>query len=129
MEAINQAREIAEEILEMTKSFVITGDKSQQEEDVEVFLALLEDREPLIDELSDIRQQLDDDELASPEFAEVVKILNQVTELNKKHMEEMENMRQSVQGSYKEIKQGQRIHAGYNPLPGNEVSSKFDIKK
>jgi hypothetical protein len=83
----------------------------------------------LVDELSDLRQQIDDDEASSPEFFEIKKIISKITLLDKKHVEFMEKMRKDVQNSYKEIKQGQRIHKGYNPLPGDEVASKFDIKQ
>jgi len=129
MEAIKQAKEVAEQILQMTKTLVLTGAKNQEEAEVEAYFILMDEREPLVDELSDLREQIDDEEKKSNEFAEVVKIISEITELDKKNVKLMEQMRKSVQSSYKEVKQGQRINEGYNPLPGNEVSSTINIKQ
>ena len=129
MEAIKQAEEIARQILEMTNALTLTGEKENEETEIEAYSLLMDEREPLVDELTDLRHQIDDDEAASPEFAQVLKIIAQITDLDKKHSESMNLMRDSVQSSYKEVKQGQRINEGYNPLPGNEVSSTINIKQ
>jgi hypothetical protein len=89
----------------------------------------MSEREPLIDELSDLRQQLDGDELASTEFSQITKIITEITTLDKRNLESMERIRKSVQASFKEVKQGQKIHAGYNPIQGDEVSSTINIKQ
>lgn len=128
MEPLKQAAEIAAQILEKTKALVLTGAKEQEETEVEAYVALLEEREPLIDELTDLRQQIDENELSSAEFEKIKKIIAQIADLDKKHVAIIEHLHKGAQASYKEVKQGQRIHAGYNPLPGNEVSSRVDIK-
>jgi len=113
----------------MTKSLILSGKKEVESEEIEAYELLLEEREPLIDELSDLRQQLDSEEASSPEFEQIKKIISEITEIDKKHIEIMKRIQKGVQASYKEIKQGQRIHKGYSPLPGNEVSSKIDMKQ
>jgi len=128
MEALQQARELSGQILEMTASLVLTGAKEFEEAEVEAYLLLLDEREPLVDELTDLKNQLGSSELSSAEFEEIKKIISEITEIDKKHIKIMEHMRNGVQESYKEVKQGQRIHAGYNPLPGNEVSSTINVK-
>ena len=128
MEALIQAKELADQILEMTLALVLTGAKENEEAEAEAYFALVEDREPLIEELTDLRLQIGEREAASEEFEEIKKVINQITALDKSHLNTMEHLHKNVRTSYKEIKQGQRIHAGYNPLPGNEVSSKFDVR-
>jgi len=128
MEALKQAKEAAEQLLEITKALVLTGVKDSEEADVEAYHAMLEEREPLVDELTDLRDQMDDDVLSSPEFAEIKQIISEIAKENERHNNIIKLMQKNAQASYKEIKQGQRIHAGYNPLPGDEVSSKLDIK-
>jgi hypothetical protein len=129
MEAIRQAKEAAEEILEMTKALVLTGAKEREEEEVEAYALLMDEREPLINELADLREQIDGEERETPEFAEVVQIILEITALDKKNAELMERVRESIQLSYKGVKQGQRISAGYNPLQGDEASITINIKQ
>jgi Asp-tRNA(Asn)/Glu-tRNA(Gln) amidotransferase C subunit len=129
MDVLNQAKELADKILELTRALVLTRDKDSRDAEVEAYVALMDEREPLVEELSDLRLQLDETETASPEFSEITKVIAQITDLDKKHLTVMEDYHKTVQNSYKGVKQGQRIHAGYKPLPGNEVSSTFDIKQ
>jgi len=129
MEAIKQARELAEEILNMTKALVLTGIKDKAEEEAEAYATLMDEREPLIDELSDLGGQLDEEERSTPEFEELVQIIKEITTLDKKNVETVKKMHESAQSSYKEVKQGQRINAGYNPLPSDEASSTINIKQ
>jgi hypothetical protein len=81
----------------------------------------------LIDELTELRRQLDG--TSSAQFEEIKKIITQVTEIDKRHIKFMKGLQKDVRASYKEIKQGQRINAGYNPWPGNEISSTSDMKQ
>lgn len=129
MDALAQAKEITDRILALTKNLTLTGAKEHGEAELESYIELLEERETLIEELTDLKHQMDDEEISSAEFEEIKKTINEITELDKKHIKLMEQLHEKARASYKEIKQGQRIHLGYNPLPGNEVSNKFDIKQ
>jgi len=128
VEPLKQAQEVADKILKMTRSIALTGKKEEAEQEAEAFSVLMDERESMIDELTDLRLQIDPSEADSAEFKAILKTINQITELDKAHMVIMESFREEAQASYKEIKQGQRIHAGYNPLPGDEASSKINIK-
>jgi len=86
-------------------------------------------REPLIEELTDLRLQLDETEMASAEFAAIKAVITKIRDLDKKHMEVMTQLHNGAKASYKDVKQGQRMTAGYNPLAGNESPSRFDIKQ
>jgi hypothetical protein len=129
MDAIIHAKELADEIFEMTKRLVLTGETEKEETEIEAYVTLLEEREPLVDELSDLRQQLSDEELSSPQFEEIAKIVSAITEMDKAHLRFVEHKHKKVQASYKEVKQGQRLNAGYNPVQVDTISSKFDMKQ
>jgi len=129
MDALEQAKNIADQILEMTKALVFSGEKEQEEDDVEAYAYLLEDREPLVHRLTALREEISKERAASEDFAAIRKVLDEIADLDKKHIAFMENLRNDAKESFKDVKQGQRIHMGYNPLPGNEVSSVFDVKQ
>ncbi|MCL2456955.1 MAG: hypothetical protein FWD19_05345 [Defluviitaleaceae bacterium] len=129
METLTQAKDLAAQLLEMTKSLILTGEKENEEMEIEAYSLLMVEREPLVDELSDLRQQLDADELASQEFSQIKKIIYEIAALDKKNFEILERIGKSVKSSFKEIKLGQKIHAGYSALQGEEVSSTINIKQ
>lgn len=108
---------------------MLTGDKEKEEAEAEAYSVLMDEREPLVDELSDLNEQIDSEERKTAEFAEFAEIISKITALDKRNMAIMEKMCAAVQSSYKEVKQGQRINAGYNPLPGDGVSSIINIKQ
>jgi chromosome condensin MukBEF ATPase and DNA-binding subunit MukB len=129
MEDLSRAKEVAEQILAMTRRLVLTGEKEHEASETESYIDLLENREPLIEELTDLKQTMDKSDVASPQFAEIQQIIAQITEHEKTHTRIMQQMHTAAKASYRDIKQGQRIHTGYNPLPGSELSSRFDIKQ
>ncbi|MCL2049784.1 MAG: hypothetical protein FWG87_13775 [Defluviitaleaceae bacterium] len=127
MTTLQQAREVAELILDMTKALEFTQKKENEEAEITVYALAMDEREPLVYELADLREQMGEEEIASPEFAQVEKIVAEIIALDKGHLAIMEKMRSSVQASYKGVKQGQRITAGYNPLHGSEISDRINI--
>ncbi|MCL1885144.1 MAG: hypothetical protein FWF81_15475 [Defluviitaleaceae bacterium] len=128
MDIITQAKELVFQILEMTQSLVLTGEKEHEESEVAAYISLVDEREPMVDELADLRLQLDNADMTTPEFEEIKKAISKIAEVDKEHVAFMGKLHKGVQSSYKEIKQGQRLYAGYNPLPGDEVASKIDLK-
>lgn len=129
MDTLIRAKELAEQILEITKSLVLTGIKENAETELEEYINVYDEREPLIEELTDLRQKLDENESQLPQFAEIVKILSQVTAMDKRNEATMAEMCKGAQASYKEVKQGQRLNAGYNPISGDVISGGFDTKQ
>ena len=129
METLALARELADEIYRLSKLLGITGDKENEEAELEAYYNHLEEREPLVEELLDLKLQIDEDEAKSPEFLEIKKVIEKITELDKKHLDFVEKIHKTVQASYKEVKQGQRINSVYNSLSSSEMASQFDIMK
>ncbi|MCL1863212.1 MAG: hypothetical protein FWF78_06580 [Defluviitaleaceae bacterium] len=127
MDTLAHAKELADEIFEMTNSLGLTGEKQNEEAELEAYFNLLDEREPLIDELLELKLQIDDTEAATPEFEAIKNVIAQITEADKKHLEFVQKIHSTVQASYKEVKLGQRINKGYSSFSGEEVASKFDI--
>ena len=129
MDALAHAKNVAEEILEMTKGLTFSSEKEVDESEVEAYVQLLDNREALIFELTDLRQQIDGTEATSPEFSEVTAIIKEITALDEHHLEFMRHMKKNAQASYRDVKQGQRIAVGYNPMHGDEAIGSFDVKQ
>jgi len=129
MTALAQAKEIVDKMLARAKKLDFTGEKEHEESELEVYMEFLDEHETLIEELTDLKLQLDEDELASAEFEGIKSTVAEITELYKMHTGLFEHLQKNARDSYKEVKQGQRINRGYNPLQGDEVSSSFDIKQ
>ena len=127
MDTLKQAKQLADDILDMTRRVVISGESEKSEVDAEAYSALLDDREPLIFELTDLRLQISDEEVATEQFVAICNTLSQVAEIEKNHIAVIERLRGNAQSSYKGVKQGQRIAAGYNHMPQDEASSKINI--
>jgi hypothetical protein len=127
METLRLAKELSGKILSLTKALVLTGEKEKADAEAEAYSALMDEREPLVNELTDLRLQIDEAEAASAEFAEIKKVITQITDIDKQHLAVMERLRQDAQKSYRGVKQGQRIHVGYNPLSGDEAPSRIDV--
>ncbi|MCL1845087.1 MAG: hypothetical protein FWF77_04200 [Defluviitaleaceae bacterium] len=128
-DALNHAQEIADQILARAKELVLTGEKEHEKSEISAYMELLDEHEPLIDELTDLKFQLDDAELASPEFEKIKATITEITEIYKNHRNLVGAMQENAKSSYKEVKQGQRLSTGYNLLSENEVTSSFDIKQ
>ncbi|MCL1878188.1 MAG: hypothetical protein FWF80_04975 [Defluviitaleaceae bacterium] len=129
MTALSQAQEIADQILARAKKLVFTGDKEQEETELDAYMEFLDEHASLIDELTDLKLQLDEDERSSAEFKKIIETIEEITAIYKKHVRLIEHLHKNAKASYKEVKQGQRLNAGYNPLSTDEVSSKFDFKQ
>jgi hypothetical protein len=113
----------------MTQAVSVTGEKETEAVEAETYANLMNEREPLVDELTDLRLQISQEEAATPEFEEITQAIKKITALDKAHLAVMEKLHAKTQKSYKGVKQGQRMFSGYNPLPGTEVPSTVDIKQ
>jgi hypothetical protein len=128
MEALRQAKELADEILNMTRALSLTGADEQEEADIAAYSKLVGDRQPLVAKLLELKQSIDDEMASSQEFADIVKTIEGIAKLDEGHHEFMEDVREAVQGALRKVKHGQKIHEGYNALPPDSTSHRFDTK-
>ena len=124
---LQHAKELADDILRLTNALVITGEKEQELAEIEDYITLMDEREPLIEQLTELQPSIEAAMAKSPLFEAIKQTIAEIAKLDKVHLQLMEQKHSEIKVSYKEIKQGQRIHAGYSPLPGTEGYSKFDV--
>jgi hypothetical protein len=127
MNALSEAANITNEILQMTRTLVISGVQDAQDAEVEAYAALMEKRKPLIARLNELH--MDAEMSASSEFAQLRKVIEQITDLDKKHLAYMEQIRADVQKTHKGIKNQQKLMHVYSELPDDTVSRSFDVKQ
>ena len=124
---VAKAKELASKILEITKGLVLTGEPARVEDEVAAYVELIEKREPLVQELLNL--EIDEKTRNSKEFQSVKQAIADISELDKKHMEFVQEMHETIKDTIKLAKQGQRINKGYQALAEDDVSSRFDIKQ
>lgn len=116
-------------MLEMTQELKLVGTEDREAEEVEAYAKLMEDREPLVEKLMELKKEIDAVKASSPEFEAIKKTIADITALDKEHLEFMAYKRNSVEASHKKVKQGQKIHTGYTDLPLDSGSRMFDTKQ
>jgi vacuolar-type H+-ATPase subunit E/Vma4 len=129
MSTLKEARDFANAILEMTKELEFSGEKEKEEVEIEAYAKVMENRQPLVDKLMELKKEIDSVMQSSPEFGEIKQIIGNIADLDKKHHSFLSNIKSSVVQSHKMVKQGQKIHEGYMNLPPDSGSSRFDIKQ
>jgi hypothetical protein len=129
MDKLKEAKEFAKEILEITGGLKFSGNSENEENEIEAYAKAMEERQPLVDKLMELKKEIDAVMASSPEFGEIKQIIGNIADLDKNHLVFLNNIKNSVQQSHKVIKQGQKIHEGYMGLPPDSESSRFDIKQ
>ena len=125
MDILKEASELTQAILKMTEELILTGVKEQEEAEVEAYAKLMEEREPLINKLTELKKGVDAVMASSPEFAAIRQTIEKISEADKSNLSRIESMYEGVQGSHKDIKVKQRIHNAYSGAP-SDSSSRFD---
>jgi uncharacterized protein YfbU (UPF0304 family) len=120
MNALQAAQETLNEILQLTLNLHFTGQKEQEEAEVDAYVAHIEAREPLVKKLTELKPQID---TQSPEFPLLQQMITDIASLDKKHSESMAHLRDAVSSSLKEVKSGQKLNTAYHIFDGNEVGS------
>ena len=129
MDILKEAAELTDSILNMTQALVITGQKEQEETEVESYAKLMETREPLINKLTELKKGIDAVMMSSPEFAAIKQTIEKISEIDKVHLSSIKNMVEIVQASHKDVKTGQRIHNAYVGAPSDNGYHRFDTKQ
>ena len=125
MDILKEASDITHAILRMTEALIITGVKEQQDDEIEAYAKLMEEREPLINKLTELKKGVDAVMASSPEFVAIKQTIAKISELDKSHLSYIEKMHSVAQVTRKDIKVGQRIHNAYVGIP-SDTSSTFD---
>jgi len=128
MDKINEVKELATKIYNITNSLNLSGIPEKQEEDITAYINMIEARQPLIEKLQEYKESFDAETISSPEFYIVSDIIGDIAKLDEKHNDSMEDLREVVLVAIRKIKAGQKIHKGYKDLPPDMTSYRFDTK-
>ena len=124
---VQRAKELTGIILEKTKQLVLTGDAEKVEEEVAAYVNLIESREPLVQELSKL--DFDEQTRSSHDFKIIKQAVADITEIDKRNLELVQEMHETIKDAIKLAKQGQRVSRGYQAMSSEIVSARFDIKQ
>jgi len=113
----------------MTKELTLTGNSEETETETEKYAALMESRGPLVDRLKELKAKLDSNTVKSPEFLEIRKIIQNIRDLDERHMECMKSMHSHTQNAYKDVKLNQKIYSGYYAMNDESTSHLFNKKQ
>ena len=127
MNSVAKAKELTGKILEMTRGLSLTGEPEKVEAEVTAYVEHIEKREPLVQEF--LKLDIDEKTRSSKEFLGVKQAIADISELDKTHMEFVQEMHETVKDTIKLTKQGQRLNKGYQALAQDDVSSRFDVKQ
>ena len=127
MEIVAKAKQLTDRILEMTKQVSLTGEPQKVEEEVAAYVELIERRGPLVKELAAF--DFDEKTRSSNEFLPVKETIAAISELDKEHMEIVQDMHESIKDAIRLAKQGQRLNKGYQASHQDSFSSGFDVKQ
>lgn len=122
LELFKRKLELAREILRITESTVFTDDPKTIDDETERFIALYDERDALIAELLDVRDEIqmngdegDQDQLEIDALnRQAETCLQKVVELDKRNQDYGKNMLDNVKSSIKRINQGRNISLKYN---------------
>lgn len=126
--AMRQARETVDKILQMTSNLRLTGVRELEEQEIEAYVNLIEEREPLVAKLAQLKKEIDASLMETSEFQEIKRVLSDISTLDKEHIAFMEILHTDVKGAIKDVKNAQKVNAAYGQ-PMGDVPGRFDVKK
>jgi regulator of replication initiation timing len=126
---LERAKELVDEIHEMTAALRFTGLRQNAEKEAEAYTAVMEERELLVTEMAALRDELDDTARKTPEFTAVMNRIAEIDALDKINQIYAEKLRDNMQGTIKESKTGRHISNAYEMGEVGGYSQYVDTKK
>lgn len=133
---LNEAHATAVELLRVTKLLALTGETENQEKEVSDFHFLIEKREPMFERLALIKKMIDDtpegahSATCAARWEKTQQVLAQIVTLDKAHLDQMEQIRNSVKSSIKDINSGKKLSRMYaHPSDHAQTTGFLDTKK
>lgn len=126
MDILKEAQSLTESILKMTKDLVLTGQKENEEVETDAYVKLMEDRQPLVDKLTELKKGIDSVIESSPEFDDIRQTIKTITDLDEEHIILMNRMNESAHTAHKDIKVRRKLHNAYMDNLPESMSRSFD---
>jgi hypothetical protein len=98
------------------------------ENDVAAYVAMVNNRQPLIEVLLKIGKNIKPTDRTTVEYNEIMSCINDIADMEREHAQYFEKLRDEIRGAIKEIKSGRKLINAYNPETV-ESAIYFDTKK
>ncbi|MCL2500683.1 MAG: hypothetical protein FWE90_10170 [Defluviitaleaceae bacterium] len=126
---LERARELLDEIYRLTDELCFSGKKENERDEAEAFADLVEEREILISEMTELRGELNDEARATPEFADIMKRITEIGELDKRNQIHIKRIHDNMRYSIKEAKTARHVSDAYNTGAADDHYRYVDTKK
>jgi hypothetical protein len=123
------AQDIVDTLYNLTAAVNFTGEDEKEEDEVNDYTALMDAREPLLKQLEALRGKLTAADRATPEFAEIVKCINDIADMDNSLNAYFKQVQDELRGSIKEIKKGRQINSAYHADAMYDDAVHVDTKK
>jgi hypothetical protein len=111
--ALARAVAITDELYALTAGLGYAGGDEKEDDEIAAYSEMVNARIPLVEELAQLRETITRTDRNTPEFAEIIRTIADIADLDNAHRSFFEQLRNEVRGHLKEIKQGQRINSAY----------------
>jgi len=109
-----QAQSIVDQLYRLTVDLSFTGEDEQEDNEIAAYAEMVEARAPLVEQMAVLQTQLTPADRTTPEYAEIMRTIADIADLDSTHRNFFEQLRDEVKDSLKGIKQGQKIHSAYS---------------
>ncbi|MDR1664079.1 MAG: flagellar protein FliT [Clostridiales bacterium] len=124
---LEKALGLAEEILELTSALSLTGQPDVVEIEIDEYTALIEERDPLVKELTELMREAEKD---TDGWRALEGIVQKIFVMDKENRRIMEHTRGLVQNSMKELRSGRKLSNAYaHPLEVRVSSGRLDTRQ
>ena len=127
--ALARARELVDEIYTMTKALTFSDNKEKEQEEAEAYVNLMGEREILVAEMAELREELDDEARTTPQFTAIMKRIKEIDGLDKSNQIRIQHIHDNMRGSIKTAKKARQVSTAYNTGVVGEYSQYVDTKK
>jgi len=118
-----QALDIANKILQLTADVKLTGQPDLAEAEISAYAALMDEREPLVTQLMALLEN------EGNKDAVIKKTIKEIIDLDKRHREIVTHIKNLLQASIKDIKNGQTLSNKYGHTADIGYTGLLDAKQ
>ena len=132
---LKKMRVLAEDILTLTSALELTGDPDLIDAEVDKYSALIDEREPLIEELGGLKNKAENTGAGArageckAEKEAVDEICKRILDCDRSHLNIIKRIRESAQSYIKDIKTGRKLNSVYQPVPDGTAAGVVDASQ
>jgi len=127
--SLDLAHQLIQDMVQLTAALHITGQKDLEEQEVEAYATLMEQREPLVAQLVGLSGQLTPADKATVRFADMQQMAQDMATMDAAFTSHMQHLQPTMRSTIKDIKQGRQLSAAYAQEPGGYSTGLFDSKQ